>query len=84
MTTKRYAELRQRVLDAQAANAADRGAFGCGSVSEEIGGIKFGLYAARQSYNGAQAVYVLHYVDGRKVSKAAFLDQMAQLTPCTA
>ena len=83
MTTKRYTELRQRVLDAQSANAVTRGSFASGSVAEEINGIMFGLYAGRQSYNGAHAVYVLHYVDGRKVSKAAFLAQMAQLTPCS-
>jgi hypothetical protein len=42
---------------------------------EVVNGVEFALYLIRQAMNGRNAVVVMHYVGGRKVSKAAFLAQ---------
>jgi hypothetical protein len=70
-----YENLLVAVARARAARVQEtKSGFAGASHVETINGASFGLYQSRQSYNGADAVYTLHYLNGKKVSKSAFLE----------
>ena len=49
------------------------------STKHVISGIVFSMYVSHQARNFKDAVYTLHYVDGKKVSKPMFKDHLSQL-----
>lgn len=76
-----YNEMRAEAIATREREVKRTGFRYCGTTTAfRVSGISFAMYVLRQSYNSADAVQVLHYVDGKKVNKATFINQLAQVS----
>lgn len=77
----KYNEMRADVLATREREVSNGFPGASAHTAWKIAGVSFGMRAMRQSYNGAHAVQVLHYVQGIKVSQKYFKDALSQVLP---
>lgn len=75
----KYEEMRADVMATREREAAKGFLYCKVHTAWNIGGISFGMASFRQSYNGANAVQILHYVEGKKVNQKFFRDALASV-----